>query len=208
MRPNTGWMYLALGLMVMLTGCAADSPAIPSAGTAAWAGSSGEGKISLAWDPVMAESFDLFMATAPGALKSGKKISNVANPIQITDLKVGGTYYFTVAARNNQKPTLTSPEIAHTVRGRDDRVDIALYNQTAAVTLAWDESEGAASYNIYWRNTPGVTRENGFRIPEAEPPYRIGGLIPGVTYFFVVTAVGKSGAESSASKEISYRPER
>jgi outer membrane protein OmpA-like peptidoglycan-associated protein len=71
------------------------------------------------------------------------------------------------------------------------------------VTLLWKEVPGAASYNIYVSRSPGVTKLNGHRIPNVTNPTIVNELEPGQTYYFVVTAVNRSG-ESIESKELSY----
>ena len=62
---------------------------------------------------------------------------------------------------------------------------------------------GATSYNIYWRDEPGVTRQNGTKIENVTNPYQLKGLTIGKKYYFVVTAVNPSG-ESSESAEFSF----
>ena len=76
----------------------------------------------------------------------------------------------------------------------------------AQATLAWDNVPGAISYNIYWRNQPGVTKDNGQKIANVKSPHTLKDLLPGKTYYLVVTAVSKSG-ESSVSEEITYTAE-
>jgi fibronectin type 3 domain-containing protein len=73
----------------------------------------------------------------------------------------------------------------------------------AQATLTWDNLPGAIAYNIYWRNQPGVTKDNGQKIANVKNPHTLKDLLPGKTYYLVVTAVSKSG-ESSVSEEISY----
>ncbi|MGB5750037.1 MAG: fibronectin type III domain-containing protein [Desulfobacterales bacterium] len=77
---------------------------------------------------------------------------------------------------------------------------------SAEATLAWDNVPGALSYNIYWRNQPGVTKLNGKKIANVKNPHTLNDLIPGKTYYLVVTAVSNSG-ESSISEEISHTVE-
>ena len=69
------------------------------------------------------------------------------------------------------------------------------------VTLAWDHVPNAVSYNIYWKNSPGVSKLSGKKISNVKTPHTIEGLKPG-TYYFVVTAVNESG-ESEESEEFS-----
>ena len=79
--------------------------------------------------------------------------------------------------------------------------------ETHAVTLAWDNVPNATSYNIYWRDKPGVTKKNGTKIKNATNPYELRGLTKGKKYYFVVTAVNSAG-ESEASEEFSFTVER
>ena len=74
---------------------------------------------------------------------------------------------------------------------------------TRDVTLAWDDVPNATSYNIYWRDKPGVTRKNGTKISNVKNPHKIKGLKKGGKYFFIVTAVNASG-ESKESEEFSF----
>jgi fibronectin type 3 domain-containing protein len=129
----------------------------------------------------------------------------VGNPFQITDLSIGTTYYFVLSAKNNEKTSLQTREIAHKVQSPDDRVSISFPAETTSITLAWDPTEEASAYNLYWRSTKGVTRQNGIKISNVNTPHKLPGLIPGVSYYFVVTALGKNGGESSESEEISYQ---
>ena len=83
--------------------------------------------------------------------------------------------------------------------------DDSLANRKA--TLSWDRIPGATSYNIYWRASPGVTRQNGNKIENIKnPPYTLKGLKPEATYYFVVTTV-KEQMESPESQELSFTVE-
>jgi fibronectin type 3 domain-containing protein len=79
----------------------------------------------------------------------------------------------------------------------------AQFSGQGQATLTWDNVPSAMSYNIYWRQQPGVTKHNGKKIANVKNPHTLENLSPGKTYYFVVTAVSKSG-ESSISGEISY----
>jgi outer membrane protein OmpA-like peptidoglycan-associated protein len=71
------------------------------------------------------------------------------------------------------------------------------------VTLLWNEIPGAASYNVYMSDSPGVTKTSGDKITNVTNPVKITQLKPGKTYYFVVTVVNGSG-ESKESKELLY----
>jgi proprotein convertase subtilisin/kexin type 2 len=64
---------------------------------------------------------------------------------------------------------------------------------------------GATSYNIYWRNQPGVTKATGNLLAVTTAPMVHTGLTNGLVYYYVVTAVGPNG-ESAPSVEISATP--
>jgi len=72
------------------------------------------------------------------------------------------------------------------------------------VTVSWNSSTGATSYNIYYATSPGVTK-TGAKVVNATSPYDVTGLTNGTTYYFVVTAVNSAG-ESDVSAEKSAIP--
>jgi type IV pilus assembly protein PilQ len=75
--------------------------------------------------------------------------------------------------------------------------------RTRQVTISWDKVMNATSYNVYWRDSAGVTKNNGRKISTKSPLVTIKGLKPETTYYFVVTTV-KEDEESEISAEISY----
>ncbi len=75
--------------------------------------------------------------------------------------------------------------------------------ESGRVTLSWNADPGATGYAVYMSTSPGVTPLTGYRFPIKENSITITALSPGMTYYFIVTALGQSG-EVGRSKEMSY----
>ncbi len=82
-----------------------------------------------------------------------------------------------------------------------------------AIVLAWDPVVGAVSYNVYMAEAAGVTKANYSTLPGGMAHTGITtnafthtGLTNGTAYYFVVTAVDASGAETSESAEVFATP--
>lgn len=69
------------------------------------------------------------------------------------------------------------------------------------IRLEWRTLPEAATYNLYWSTSPGVTPATGTKVINVSPPYFYGGLPPGDTAYHVVTAVSETGVESQPSAE-------
>jgi hypothetical protein len=265
---------VAVWVVASLTGCGGVGD-IPAASVLS------SGRVTLSWDPIPgAASYNVYLATSPGVTTLNSfKISNVSNPITITDLEPGTTYYFIVGVEDDSGTSRHSKELAYTVTDAAGSIDFghilsqikpedksappeaapaaadkttkpqekaaavsgkapdtatpettsskkpdserrpskaakspkseksrpadAGNQETQDVTLAWDNVPNAVSYNIYWSDKPGVTRQNGTKIADVQNPYKMKGLKKGKKYYFVVTAVNASG-ESQASAEFSF----
>jgi hypothetical protein len=79
---------------------------------------------------------------------------------------------------------------------------VLLWLPAYAVTIGWDESDGASGYRLYYGTNSGVygvTVDVGTNLTA-----KILGLIPGRTNYFVVTAYSSYGIESIPSAELVY----
>ncbi len=75
-----------------------------------------------------------------------------------------------------------------------------------AVTLDWEAGADAQTFNVYWSILPDPRPETGAQtIKNAAKPFVHIGLSPGVTYYYVVTALNASG-ESDYSSQASAAP--
>jgi len=72
-------------------------------------------------------------------------------------------------------------------------------------TVTWTASNDAASYNVYYAATSGVTTVNGTKVAGAASGQAITGLANGTTYHVVVTTVSAAG-EGVVSDEVSVTP--
>lgn len=241
-EARTGGVGLSIGLVVavtlLLSGCA-EYGHIPLAGHKSTDRSTDAVQVILQWNHVPdVDAYNVYWSRFPGVTKhTGHKIPDAANPITITDLEPGTTYYFVVTTVGDAGESRESKEMAFAGMGAAGVLDFEnLFEQPAALepeeaahrkddqpadaaadaaestappptgaqaTLAWDNVPGATAYNIYWRNQPGVTKQNGQKIANVKNPHTLKDLVPGKTYYLVVTAVSQSG-ESGISQEISF----
>ena len=76
--------------------------------------------------------------------------------------------------------------------------------RTESLTLAWDPSTdpSVVGYRLY-QGTESQVYTNVLNMNDSVSAL-IGGLVPGVTYYFAVTAYDETGLESAFSGEISY----
>ncbi len=172
-------------------------------GLAATAGSS---QVSLTWNPSSgATSYNVKRATT-----SGGPYAQVANTSATNDtdggLTNGTTYYYVVSAVNSAGESANSSEVSATPMAAPPPVAPTGLNATAGnaqVSLAWNASSGATSYNVKRATTSGgpYTKVAG----PATTSDNDSGLTNGTTYYYVVSAVNSTG-ESANSAQVSATP--
>ena len=167
-------------------------------------------EITISWSSVPdAESYNIYWSTLSGVNKIvGTKIEGVTSPhifnAPIPDIN----YYFVVTAvdsitgesdESTEVSTLSIPPIPSIP------VDALATPGEAKITLSFTNSSYADTYNIYWKDTPGVTKANGTKIADVTSPHDF--TVPALyqTYYFVITAENESG-ESDDSAQVEGIP--
>jgi hypothetical protein len=204
------WSFWAI---ISLFGCNQTEKNIPLADTYV------SGAATLLWSEIPgAISYNVYVSKSPGITKLNNfKIRNVTNPFNVEQLEVGKTYYFVVTVVNESGESEESKELSYTAVANEIGLiywknlfgksvqdqKSSTYAEQGNVTLSWNKVPNAASYNIYWSDSPGVTKHNGKKISYVNSPYTLKGLKRGVTYYFVITAVN-AFKESDESEELSF----
>ncbi len=176
----------------------ATAPGAPTGVNAA----AGSGQVTISWTGAKgATSYNVYYRTTSGVtIANGTKVTGVASGGTITGLANGTTYYFIVTAVN-VSGEIASNEITATPQVLAPAAPTG-FSVTAGApfTLHWNWDPGVTSFNIYYKDTPGVTIATGTKVPVYTNGVSL--YLPGTTLYFVVTAV-TGGAESAVSNEIS-----
>jgi hypothetical protein len=176
------------------------------------------GKVTISWNKVPgAISYNIYFSRTAGVTQwNSYKIPSASNPINLIDLEPGKTYYFAITVVGEPGESSILMEKSYTVTDKAGMLnfgDIAEKRQNVEgrvskeqvpegqATFFWDNVPNSVSYNIYYGESPGVTKQNGKKIANATSPYTVKGLKIDKVYYFVVTSVTSSG-ESRESTEL------
>jgi len=75
---------------------------------------------------------------------------------------------------------------------------------TSSVTLTWSDVDTATAYHVFWSNNGPLTPQNFSLIPNVTSPFVHANLVPGDTYYYIVTASNEEGM-SPASEEVNAK---
>jgi len=185
-------ILLAFG--ISLNGCGGGSsssddaaaPGIPSNVSA----TSGDTKVTVSWNAVSgASSYTIYYATTPGVTKSAiLKQENATSPCEISGLTNGIPYYFVVTAVVGSEESSESSEVSAIPNPKPK--GSSAYSGNGEAVVYCQPVKNAASYNLYYSTSPGVTT-NSYTgtIPGMTNPQTVTGLSNGTPYYFVITAV-------------------
>ena len=184
---------------------ATPQPAIPPVPTGLTA-TPGSTQVSLSWNASSgATSYNVKRATV-----SGGPYTTVFSPTSTsytnTGLTNGTTYFYVVSAVNASGESGNSSQVSATPQPAIPPVPTGLTATAGStqVSLSWNASSGATSYNVKRATVSGGPYTTIFS--PTSTSYTNTGLTNGTTYFYVVSAVNASG-ESGNSSQVSATPQ-
>ncbi len=141
------YFLLSLWAAMSLSGCNQTSKNIPPASGMK------SGEVTLLWNEIPGvTSYNVYMSDSPGVSKtSGDKITNVANPVKITQLEAGKTYYFAVTAVSGSGESKESKELLYTAVA--DKIGLIYWkNLSYSDSLVANLSNGEKTPKDDWVN--------------------------------------------------------
>ncbi len=172
----------------------------------------GPGSITLSWNPsVHAETYRIYYSENPDPVpgKDGVvMVDDVQSPYIVASLDNDTTYYFIATALNENGESVPS-FVAEAIPSPEPPPlppdGVTAKEGDRQVTISWDPSENAETYNLYYSTDKGVSKTTGVKIQQVQSPYVMTDLENGQAYFFVVTAENQNG-ESTESQTASATP--
>jgi len=187
------------------------TPVLPSAPTGVTA-SAGDTTATISWTSVPgATSYNVYRSeTSPVTKTTGTKSTGTDNSLVITGLTNGTPYFFVVTVVVNGLESSESAQVNATPVPVIPPAPAAPTGVTGAAgagaaTISWPAVATATSYNIYYSTLPSVTTATGTKVTGVTSGDSVPGLIRGIPYYFVVTAVN-AGGESGVSNEVTATP--
>ncbi len=189
---------------------ATPSPPSPPSAPGGLVATAASNRVDLTWTASdSATAYNVYRSLTPGAHTGSEApfAAGVSGTTYADTTAVNGTtYYYVVTATNAGGESGNSNEVSATPAPRPPAApaDLRASAGDSRVTLAWNASPGAVSYNVYRSTISGGTRDRiataltttGFTDATAQN---------GTTYYYVVRAANSDG-ESGDSNEAAATP--
>jgi hypothetical protein len=180
-------------------------PPVPTGVTAL----AGNAQATISWNASAgATSYNIYWDKVSPVTTASPKIAGAASPYIHTPLTNGFKYYYAVTAVNIAGESALSAEVNATPQPPlvipPVPLGVTAVAASGQVTISWNASAGATSYNIYWSSASPATLASA-KIAVATSPYVHTPLTNGLIYYYAVTAVNSAG-ESALSVGVSATP--
>jgi fibronectin type 3 domain-containing protein len=190
---------------VLVLKAAATAPATPTGLTT----TPGNNLVTLSWNAAAgATSYNIYRSMSPGGEGSTPyKTGVTATSFTDIGLTNGTTYYYQVSAVNSIGQSGKSAEVSATPQlvAPPTPTGVAATSGNGQVTLTWNASSGATSYNIYRSTTSGGEGTTPFKTGVTTTSFTDTGLSNGTNYYYQVTAVNSAG-QSPKTGEVFATP--
>jgi len=168
----------------------------------------GNGQVTLSWGASSgASSYNVKRATTSGGPYTTIATGVTSTSYTNTGLTNGTTYFYVVSAVNSFGESANSTQVSATPQGVQTPppapTGLSASPGNGQVTLNWNASSGAASYNVKRSTTSGGPYTTIASVTSTN--YTNTGLANGTTYHFVVSAVNAAG-QSANSNQASATP--
>lgn len=170
------------------------------------------GQVQLNWTASAgAATYNIYRGTTSGGESTTPLAAGVTGTTYTDNAVTGGTtYYYYVRAVNGQGTQSTpSTEVSATPPAATPPpvpTSLAAQGNDGSVSLTWNPSTGATSYNLYRGTTAGGEGSTPINAtPITGTTYNDTAVTNGTTYFYVVRAVNNAGS-SGDSNEASATP--
>ncbi|MGO8671501.1 MAG: fibronectin type III domain-containing protein [Capsulimonadaceae bacterium] len=209
--PGTVYYYKvaaanSVGISAHSSEVSAYSGLVAPTGFTAVAGSNDQ--VNLSWTAVAgATGYALYRSTfSGGELEQSAYLSGItATSISDTNVTVGTTYYYVVAAQNALGIGLPSSE-----QSAVPVISAPVLNTPTAgnsqIALTWAAVPGASFYYVYRATTSGAENNDPSPFFSNTNSYTDTGLTNGVTYYYTARTVSSNNVESAMSGEVSGTP--
>jgi fibronectin type 3 domain-containing protein len=190
--------------------CATPQPPPPPPTPTGLAATAGNAQVSLAWNASTgAASYNLYRSVNGGAYSQLNTSPITTTSHTDSGLTNGTPYCYEVTAVNSSGESSRSSPVCATPQPPPPPPTPTGLTATAGnaqVSLAWNASTGAASYNLY-RSVNGAAYSQLNTSPITTTSHTDSGLTNGTPYCYEVTAVNSSGGESAKSSPACATPQ-